>query len=314
MKQDKISVIMPCFNAGAFILRGIESALNQTYDNIELIVINDGSTDDTLQIIENIRDHRMRVVNQQNKGVCASRNCGLSEANGDYIAFLDADDTWRPDCLKKLHGMMKLVSDAAVAYCGWQNVGLSGGSGEPYVPPDYEEVNKIEHLMQSCPWPIHAVLTKKTAIESSGGFDERFTNAEDYRLWLNIAAHSKIVRVPEVLALYHFHEGQQASKNRARAAYQQWMVQKEFIHKHPEIVKRLGYERVRQLTLGELLKKGYVCYWERDLKAAREIFRLVMKQGYGKFNDWKYMLPSMLPVYLHHFLIRLFEKDKVAAA
>jgi len=165
-------------------------------------------------------------------------------------------------------------------------------------------------LLKSCPWPIHAALILKSAIDSAGGFDERYSHAEDYKLWLHIASFSGIVRVPEVLAFYYFHEGQQASKNHAKAAYQQWLVQKEFVEKYDKVARQLGWSRIRQLTLGGLLKRGYVCYWERNLEAARQIFRLVMRQGYGTLNDWKYMLPSLLPMSLHRAMIKLFEKDK----
>jgi glycosyltransferase involved in cell wall biosynthesis len=310
--SDKISIIMPCYNAEAFILRGIRSALGQTYKNIELIVIDDGSKDNSLQLINGIYDEKITVMSQTNRGVCAARNRGLSLATGKYIAFLDADDEWRPDCLEKLFSAIQSTPEAVLAYCGWQNVGLPGGQGMPYIPPDYEAEGKLEHLLRSCPWPIHVALTLKTAIDSEGGFDERYSNAEDYKLWLHIVSFSGIVRVPEVLAFYHFHEGQQASKNLAKSAYQQWLVQKEFIEKYNEVVRQLGYSRIRQLTIGGLLKSGYICYWERNLEAARQIFRLVMKQGYGTLNDWKYMLPSLLPMSLHRAIIRLFERDKKA--
>jgi glycosyltransferase involved in cell wall biosynthesis len=305
---------MPCFNAEDHLSESIASALYQTYQNVELIIVNDGSTDRSQQIVCEIDDNRVKSINQNNRGVCAARNRGLDHATGEYIAFLDADDTWSQDCLEKLYKALQSKSNATVAYCGWQNVGLPGGKGEPYVPPDYEKEDKLEHLLRSCPWPVHAALTRKKDIEAAGKFDEDFTNAEDYRLWLEIACFSQIVRVPEVLAFYHFHEGPQASRNRARAAYQQWIIQNGFIQNHPEIVTRLGHNRVRQLIHGELLKQGYICYWDRDLKDAREIFRLVMKQGYGRPGDWKYMLPSLLPVSLHHALIRLFEERKTAAA
>ncbi len=310
--MNKISVIMPCFNVERFISGSVASALGQTYHDIELIVINDGSTDRSLKILQGISDPRLKIIDQLNKGVCAARNRGLSEATGAYVAFLDSDDTWKHDCLEKLNNALVSRPDTAVAYCGWQNIGLSGGRGEPYVPPDYEEEGKLEHLLKSCPWPVHAALTLRSAIDSAGGFDERYSNAEDYKLWLHIAPFSRIVRVPEVLAFYHFHEGQQASKNHANGAYQQWLVQKEFLEKHHEVVRQLGYSRIRQLTVGGLLKSGYVCYWERNLEAARQIFRLVMKQGYGTLNDWKYMLPSLLPMSLHRAIIRLFERDKKA--
>lgn len=313
MKQDKISIIMPCFNVSAHISESVGSALGQTFYNIELIIVNDGSTDKTLQILHRISDPRLKIISQQNRGVSAARNRGLAEATGDYIAFLDSDDAWSPDCLKKLYNALQSEPEAVLAYCGWQNVGLPGGRGEPYVPPDYESHQKLESLLRTCPWPIHAALTRRSAIEAAGGFDEHFSNAEDYGLWLRITLFNRIVRVPEVLAFYHFHEGHQASKNRAQAARNHWLIQQEFLQKHSEIVAQVGLRRIRQLTLGELLKRGYVCYWERDLEAARRIFRMVMKKGFGTLKDWKYMLPALLPLTLHRVLIRLLESNKEAA-
>ena len=181
------------------------------------------------------------------------------------------------------------------------------------MPPEYEGPQKLEYLLTSCPWPIHAVLTRKGAIEEVGNFDERFSNAEDYGLWLKIASFHRIVRVPEVLPFYHFHEGTQASKHMAKAALDHWQVQQEFLKEHPEVGRQLGRRRIRQLTLGGLLKSGYVCYWERDLTGARRIFRLVMKNGYGGLTDWKYMLPALLPLSVHDALIRLREGSEAAA-
>lgn len=310
--MDKISVIMPCYNAGAHLKRGVESALDQTYGDIELIVVNDGSTDSSLGILNGINDPRIKVITQTKSGVCRARNRGLREATGGYIAFLDADDTWDKTCLEKLLGALLSDPDAMISYCGWQNVGLPGGQGKPYLPPEYEGTDKARYLLGSCPWPIHAALTRKSAITEAGGFDERFSNAEDYGLWLKIALSNRIVRVPEVLAYYWFHGGAQASKNRARAACENWLVQTEFLKRHPEIRKKLGRSLERSLVHGELLKRGYICYWDRDLEAARKIFRAVMKTGYGTVMDWKYMLPSVLPMPVHRLLLRVFESGEGA--
>ncbi len=312
--MEEISVIMPCYNAAAHLNKSIQSVLQQTFKDIELIVVNNGSTDESMQLLQNIRDFRLRIIAESNKGVCSARNRGLTEAKGNYIAFIDSDDTWRPDCLEKLYSALRKDRKAVLAYCGWQNIGLPGGKGKPYTPPDYETENKHEHLLRDCPWPIHAALTIKSAIEFAGGFDERLTNAEDYKLWLQIAWFYKIVKVPEVLAFYHFHSGPQATKNRAKAAKEHWSVQREFLQKHRDISKKIGFRRIRELTHGELLKRGYICYWERDLDSARQIFRTVMKQGYGMLKDWKYMVPALFPLSLHSTLIRLVEKNKKAMA
>ncbi|RNC69641.1 MAG: glycosyltransferase [Desulfuromonadales bacterium] len=310
----RISVVMPCHNAASHLLRGVASVLEQTYGSVELIVINDGSTDNSLDILGGIRDNRLKIINQPNRGVSAARNRGIAEATGDYVAFLDTDDAWRTDCLEKLHEALRSVPDAAVAYCGWQNVGLAGGRGEPYIPSDYEGADKVTKLLRGCPWPIHAALTRTVLLREVGGFDETMSHAEDYKLWLSLAGRSRIVRVPEVLAFYHFHGGAQATKNRERSALAEWRVKGDFLGSNDEMRRSLDGRAVRQLTDGMLLKRGFECYWDRDLASARGIFRKVMRTGYGTVSDWKYMLPSVLPIALHRAFISLFEGDKRTAA
>ena len=304
---------MPCFNAAGHISESVGSVLGQSYEAIELIVVNDDSTDHSLQVLEGIRDYRLVIISQPHSGVCVARNRGLAEATGDYVAFLDADDTWRPDCLEKLHSVLQKSPDAALAYCGWQNVGLPGGRGQPFIPADYEQPAKVEILLGGNRWPIHAALTRREAVIEAGGFDERFRISEDYHLWLRIATRHPIVRVPEVLAYYHFHEGTQATKDRVRGAFDHWQVQREFLRERPDIASRLGNRRIRELTHGELLRRGYICYWNRDLESARTIFRRVMKTGYGTVTDWKYMLPALLPLPLNRLLIQFFSKKEEKA-
>lgn len=306
-----ISVIMPCYNGGRYLKRAVSSVLEQRYKDAELIVVNDGSSDNSLEILEEINDPRLKVISQKNRGVCAARNQGLALASGEYIAFLDTDDTWHPDCLNRLYWALQEQPEAALAYCGWQNVGLPsrGRHGEPFVPPDYEVPCKAEILLEGCRWPIHAALTRKELILAAGGFDERFPIAEDYLLWLHIATFNKIVRVPGVLAFYHFHGGPQATESTVRAACSHWSVKRAFLREHPEVEIQLGKQRIRELTDGKLLEQGYTCYWQRDLPVARSLFRRVMRLGYGSLHDWRYMLPSLLPITCHKMLINLLERN-----
>lgn len=303
-----ISVIMPCFNAERHLQQSINSVFNQTYPNLELIVINDGSADSSLQILKSFSDARLTVFDQPNLGVCKTRNRGILAAKGSLIAFLDADDTWHPECLSKLYQALADDNSAALAYCGWQNVGLPGGQGQPFVPPNYESMDKLAALFQNCIWPIHACLSRKQVIIEAGLFDESLLTSEDFLLWLKIGSKYKLTMVPEVLAFYHFHDGVQATRNKERVALNHWYAQQKFLLQNPEILPILGKRKIRQLMHGELLRRGFECYWKRDLKAARAIFRKVMMQGYGSIKEWLYMLPSLLPFTLHRALILLFSQ------
>jgi glycosyltransferase involved in cell wall biosynthesis len=298
-----VTIIMPCHNAAAHLPTSFSSVLAQTFADWEMIAIDDGSSDSTLAWLQAQTDGRIRVRTQSNQGVSAARNAGLAEARGRYIAFLDADDTWAVDFLEKMLAMLQTNPDAVLAYCGWQNLGLAGARGKPFVPPDYENANKAETLFSGCCWPIHAALVKREAVLAAKGFDPALKNAEDFALWLRVATPEPIVRVPEVLAFYHFHDGGQASGDRARAALQHWLAQQKYLATHQALGATLGTSRIRALMSGELLKCGYACYWQRDLPAARKIFRAAMKQGYGTLTDWKYMLPAWLPESWHRWLI-----------
>ena len=141
-------------------------------------------------------------------------------------------------------------SGAGIAYCGWQNVGLPGGRGEPFVPPDYEALpDKLERLFRSPCWPVHAALVRREIVDSVGGFDPKWRSCEDFAFWLRTATRNRLVRVPDVLAFYRFHGDQMVGK-RDVVAISHLMVQMEFLARHPEVEQELGERRVRELTLG----------------------------------------------------------------
>ena len=300
---------MPCYNAVAHLPRSIGSVLAQTFSNWELIAVDDGSSDSTLAWLRNQTDPRISFLTQLNQGVSCARNVGLARASGQYVAFLDADDTWDATFLEYMFAAMQANPEAVLAYCGWQNVGLPGTRGAPFVPPDYENADKAETLFAGCRWPIHAALVKRVAVLGANGFEQALKNAEDYALWLQVATTAPIVRVPKVLAFYHFHGGGQASGDHARAALHFLAAQQTYLMQHPEFATWLGRNRRRNLLFGNLLKAGYESYWKRDLASARIIFRSVMRAGYGGHRDWLYMLPTLLPKPIYFFLLGMRENS-----
>ncbi|WP_235185951.1 glycosyltransferase family 2 protein [Methylomarinum vadi] len=286
---------MPCFNKETSIAHSIESALQQDYRKLELIVIDDGSTDDSVKVVRTFSDPRLRLLEQNNTGVCQARNNGLAMAQGDFIAFLDADDTWDIGCLSRLHAALSDHPDVVIAYCGWQNVGLPGTRGKPFIPPDYENDKKIEQLFENCRWPIHACLTRRFAIVEAEGFDIRFKQSEDYLLWLKIAAKYSIVRVPEVLAYYH-HNGDsvQATANVLEAAFMHLDTQLAIVEELEDFFRFATTKELKQIAYTELLRRAYDCYWRRDLNPAKRMFWRAIKDGYGSFNEYKYFIASSL--------------------
>ncbi len=301
-----VSVVIPCFNGERFLAAAIDSALSQDYTAMEVIVVDDGSTDGSHRIMESYAS-RIAVVRQTNGGPSAARNSGIRLSQGSYVAFLDADDYWRVDFVSKMVAALRR-SNAAIAYCGWQNIGLPGPRGQPFVPPDYEtDDQKILLLLSGVRWPMHAAMVQRQVVERIGGFDTRWPSCEDFAFWLCTATSQRLVRVPEVLAYYRHHGGLQLTNNRVQVALNHWLVQMDFLRQYPDIWEALGTETVRRITSGSLLARGYRCFWDRDLESAQKIFRFVMRTGYGSFQDWKYTLPAVLPLTLYRRLVGWFD-------
>ncbi len=303
-KTPTVTVIMPCHNSAKTIRDSISSVQAQTIDDWELIVVDDGSNDMTAEIVSDVLDPRITLIKQINGGSASARNRGLLEAKGPFVAFLDSDDAWEPAFLQRMLDALAPDESAVLAYCGWQNLGLEGGRNRPFIPPDYEPMDRAETFLGGCRWPIHGVLVRRTAINRAGGFDATLQASVDYDLWLRVVLQGKLTLVPEVLAYYIHHDGSQITKNRSKVALNHLRAQEKFIEGNPDAVRRLGTRRVRELVEGELMRRAYACYWSRDLQSARTLFREVMRRGYGRPRDWLYMLPSLLPLPVHTWLIK----------
>ncbi len=303
-----ISIIMPCLNGEQTIQTAIDSVLAQTFGDFELIVVDNGSTDRTPEILAAVNDSRLSVFIMPERGVSLARNLGLHKARGDFIAFLDSDDTWDAGFLEKMHTALASDSKAVLAYCGWQNLGLPGPRGEPFVPPDYETPDKAAALLEGCRWPIHACLTRHAAIIEAGGFNTRLSIAEDYLLWMEVSAAGTIIRVPEVLVRYHHHDGVQATHNQALVALDTFKAKQLFLRRHPEIAKQIGPDRIETLTWDKLIHEGNALHWQGNLENARPIFRKTLLAGHGSLAAKLRMLPSLLPLSAHRAILAAKER------
>ena len=279
----------------------------QTYRNVELIVVDDGSTDSSVEILKTLvarHSPRMKLLFQARLGPYPARNRGLHHASGEYIAFLDADDYWSLDALERLSGAIR-AAGADIAYCGWQNIGEGSPGTQPYVPPDYLLLDTIEEFLRTCPWPIHAALVRRKAIDAVGGFSERRFSAMDYDLWLRLFAHTqKLVRVPEVLAFYRWHDSGQISKTRWKQVVDSRAVRTDFVKHNPDRVAHLSSAKLRDLADGFLLREGFRCYWKRNLDDAQRLFRRALVLGSWKLADLRYILPALLPGPIFAWLVR----------
>ena len=312
ISTELVSVVMPCFNARPFVEQAVRSALGQDYANVELIVVDDGSSDGSRDILASLANDyvgRMTVLYQDNQGPYPARNAGLQRARGTLVAFLDADDYWSRDCLVKLHSALQ-TAQADLAYCGWQNVGEGAPGKEPYVPPDYAKGDAVALFLKGCPWPIHAALSRRGLLERVSGFSTRRFSSMDYDLWLRILAVTRnIVRVPEVLSFYRWHGHGQISSVKWRQVLDAWQVRRDFVQSNPALVAHLAPAALRELLDGSLLRAAYAAYWKRDLVSAQPLFRKAALRGFWRVRDAKFILTSLLPSALYRRLVAAADRQ-----
>ncbi len=310
-----ISVVMPCFNAAPYVEEAVGSVLRQTYPQVELIVVDDGSTDGSADLVARLaapHPGRVTVLHQTNSGPYAARNHGLTHARGNFVAFLDADDTWHPDALRQLHAAMTdTLADAA--YCGWQNVGEGAANTQPYIPPNYAETDAAALFLRACPWPINGVLLRRQLVDTLRGFSERLPTAMDYDLWLRMLAQQPtVVRVPDVLAYYRRYPRGDAHIPRWRQVFDAIAVREDFVRHHPAQVAHLGRADRDARVYGSLLPEAYRCHWRRDTDSSRRLFRRAFRRADWKARDAKYILASFLPASVFDSLIRLVDARRSA--
>jgi glycosyltransferase involved in cell wall biosynthesis len=194
--QPLISVIIPTYNARNTVLETIASVQAQTHHNLEIIVINDGSTDDVLELLTPIADRRLQIHSYPNGGLPVARNRGIAQAQGEYIAFIDADDLWTADKLERQLQALKANPQAGLAY-SWTYFMEENGQRFHTDRPIWFAGNVLADLML---WNFlcHGSnpLIKRTVIDAVGEFDPTLPSAEDWDYWLRIATQWEFALVP----------------------------------------------------------------------------------------------------------------------
>jgi glycosyltransferase involved in cell wall biosynthesis len=212
MNDPLVSVIIPAYNAAGFINRSIQSAINQTYQHLEIIVVDDGSTDQTREILSAF-EARIRWFTQPNQGPSAARNAGFKASTGDLIAFLDADDFWFPEKIEKQVEVFRKQQSVGLVFCDALYKDERGNRiarafeliepKEGWIFPELFTENFI---------PTLTVMIRRSCLQEIGLFDETLLVAQDYDLWLRASRITAFAFVREPLAEYLIHPNQVSSK------------------------------------------------------------------------------------------------------
>ena len=206
--QPRFSVIMPLYNKEPYVRKALESVVSQTYTDFECIVVNDGSTDESLHVVEDfirckVEGVKCKVISQANAGVAAARNRGVKESTGEYVAFLDADDWWEPTFLEEIDKLIAEYPDAglyATNYIyykpGKTRVMLDIARGYMNYPAEYLRCGAM---------PVTSITTcmPRKVFDEMGGFPLGIKLGEDFLLWSKTAVHYKVAFCEKALAYYN---------------------------------------------------------------------------------------------------------------
>jgi len=224
-KQEVVSVIIPCYNHAQFLGEAIESVINQTYPYVEIIVVDDGSTDDTPQIAQTYPN--IQYVRQDNLGLSRARNVGLSHSHGCYIVFLDADDCLFPDAIDIGLRALASRSDCAITFGPFVNFGT--GNGMQRLSRD-TNFNYTELLQLNCIGNPGAALYRRWVFSEIGGFDETNSPAADYDLYLRVARQFPVLCHHQPIVKYRMHGANMSNDSRLMLASTITALKKQLPH------------------------------------------------------------------------------------
>lgn len=207
-KKPIVSVVMPVYNCQEYLPEAIESILEQTYQEFEFIIIDDGSTDNTSLILSTFekKDSRIKVIRQKNQGIVSALNNGIANSQGEYIARMDADDISYPQRIELQVKFMTQNQEVGVVGCFWQIIDAMGkiNSRNDYSATTHLEI--IWALCSSNPIAHPGVMFRKSAFEKVNGYRELYRHAEDYDLWVRLANEVKYFVIPQPLIFLRKHK------------------------------------------------------------------------------------------------------------
>jgi len=199
------SIVIPVYNKGNFVGETLKSVLEQTFTDFEIILINDGSTDNSEAVIQTFQDDRIRYFSRTNEGVAKARNFGMEKAKSDFICFLDADDFWYPNFLATMHSYTQKLPEQKVFACAIE----IETQYKTLVPnysivknADYKVVDFFEASQKECVLWTSSVVIHKSVFENVGHFDIMVKKGEDTELWIRIGLQYSVVFVWKILAKY----------------------------------------------------------------------------------------------------------------
>lgn len=301
MGTPRVSVILPCYNGARWVGQAIESVLAQTYRDFELIIIDDGSTDNSKEIIASyLHDKRVHYIYQQNKGFSAALNRGIKESNGNLIGFIGHDDMWMPNKLEvqaKYFSEHKDVDLIHSNYCSIDSKGRIIGVCHFYIPNFSSRRKLIEHLFINNFIGFETALVKRRCFDEVGLFDERMVGFSDHDMWLRIAGKFNIAYVDLPLVKKREHELQLSKTRIEEELKDEFLMVIKAISLYP-FLKKAERKKLAPLYYRwgiVMLQKG------RNEKAKQKFLKSIKCQPWKVKSVISYLAPSIYKAIWNHY-------------
>jgi glycosyltransferase involved in cell wall biosynthesis len=284
-----VSIIMPAFNVEKFVSDAINSVLNQTYKNFELIIIDDGSKDNTLKVVCSFDDKRIKVLKQENLGVSKARNAGINKSQNKYIAFIDSDDKWHP---KKLENFINNISENNIGIYH-SNVILFDENGKDLSKYNYSEPISLDNdrdlILIYDFIVLSSVIIPKKVLTEFNGFAEDLNGTEDWDLWIKITRRYNIYKIEEYDTFYRVNPNG-LSKNRKLFLLEEYKV----IQRHLLLKNVDNY--IKNKALWVWYRKNFY-YWLKAYNPTKSIIFFLKMLYSDPFNNSNF-----------NFLIKIVKK------
>jgi glycosyltransferase involved in cell wall biosynthesis len=277
MTRPLISIIVPSYNSAHFVRQALDSAFAQTYRPIEVIVVDDGSTDDTADVLRPYMD-RIIYVRQDNRGLAGARNSGLRAASGELIALLDADDVWLEEHLESGYQALASVPDAALVHSEvyyWD--AATGERTRRDVPRHSYQGDCYLQLFARNTIIPSTLLFRRACYDLHGGFDESFRRCEDWDFALRMARHYRFAYNDDPRVLYRVHSAS-LSSNAVKMRESDLVVLRKALGADPALGRRLGRGAVRRKLFGVTFGLGYGYFREGNYREARRFLNQALRE------------------------------------
>jgi len=247
--NPQVSVVIPAYNRAHCVEKAIDSVLAQTVDRIEIILVDDGSTDNTRDIIAEKYGDRVRYIFQENQGIPGARNTGINHSRGEYVAFLDSDDSWRPNKLEKQLRLFEEHPEYGMVACRCAKIQCAENPKKPDRPLSYQGRRGksgwiLKDLFAKNFIRTSSVIIRKNCFEKVGLFDETLLQTQDYDLWLRMAAAYPVGFINESLTVYLDNARGISTDSLLGRLYRQRALEKAYLKK--AVPKKLYRRRMAQ--------------------------------------------------------------------